>query len=250
MAGDSRGWQGAVLKAMRAPDYTLTVTGKSEITPHFLRVSFTAGGMLSEREIHPTHWVRLWFPNGKGALQQRGYTLVNPDSAHDSVDIDFALHEGMAANWAAAVEPGATITATVMGSKFALPTPAPTGYVIVGDTASLPAIRTLLAAIGDAPARVWLEWQHEDDRSIPLPHGDSAEVTWVRRADSGAALVAAVRAAAVDSPHHFGWVACEARTTRAVVAVLRDDFKIDKRSVKSQAYWVSGGLLGRRKSDS
>jgi NADPH-dependent ferric siderophore reductase len=250
MGADSRGWQGAVLKAMRAPDYTLTVTAKTEITPHFLRVSFTAGGLLADHQLHPTQWIRMWFPNGNGALQQRGYTLANPDGANDSVDIDFALHDGPAANWAVAAKPGDTITATVLGSKFALPTPAPAGYVIVGDTASLPAIRTLLAAIGHTPAKVWLEWQHADDQTIPIPHGENVKLTWVQRSDSGDALVVAVRDAAVESADHFGWVACDMKTTRAVVAILRNEFKIDKKSIKSQAYWVSKDVPARLKNAS
>ena len=42
----------------------------------------------------------------------------------------------------------------MLGSNFTLPEPAPKGYVIVGDTASLPAINSLLTAIGDSPAQV------------------------------------------------------------------------------------------------
>ncbi len=69
-----------------------------------------------------------------------------------TVDIDFAMHDGIATNWARAARPGDVLEVTVLGSDFALPEPPPAGYVIVGDTASLPAINSLLDAIGDAPA--------------------------------------------------------------------------------------------------
>lgn len=94
----SRGWQGAVLKLMRAGDYRLTVIGKREIKPHYLRLSFAAGGMLEQHQVHPTMWIRMWFADG----HQRGYTLVNPDPATDTVDIEFALHDGCASDWARA----------------------------------------------------------------------------------------------------------------------------------------------------
>ncbi|MBV9351627.1 MAG: siderophore-interacting protein, partial [Mycobacterium sp.] len=90
----SRGWQGAVLKLLRAGDYRLTVTGRREISPHYLRVSFDAGGMLADGPVHPTMWIRMWFADGT-KLHQRGYTLVDPDPAADIVDIEFALHVGV-----------------------------------------------------------------------------------------------------------------------------------------------------------
>jgi NADPH-dependent ferric siderophore reductase len=232
----SRGWHGAVLKLLGADDYRLTVTGRREISPHYLRLSFDAGGMLADRPVHPTMWIRMWFADGN-KLHQRGYTLVDPDPAADTVDMEFALHDGVASRWARAAQPGDTIESTVLGSKFAIPEPRPAGYVIVGDTASLPAINSLLDAIGEAPAQVFLEAGHNDDRDLPVAR--SAGVTWVDRKNAGEALVQAVTSAAFDAADHFGWVACDNRTTRAVTKVLREDFGIPRKSIKAQAYWVA-----------
>ncbi len=232
----SRGWQGAVLKLLRAGDYRLTMTGRREIGPHYLRLSFNAGGMLTDRVAHPTMWIRLWFADAN-KLHQRGYTLVNPDPAADTVDIEFALHDGVASRWAQAADIGDTIEATVLGSKFAIPEPRPAGYVIVGDTASLPAINSLLTAIGDAPAQVFLEAGYDDDRKLPVLR--RAGLTWIDRKNGGEALVQAVSSAAFDAADHFGWVACDSRTTRAVTKVLREEFGIPRKSIKAQAYWVA-----------
>ena len=232
----SRGWQGAVLKLLRAGDYRLTVTGRREISPHYLRLSFDGGGLLTDRPLHPTMWVRMWFADGD-KLHQRGYTLVDPDPAADTVDIEFALHDGVASRWAQEAQPGDTIEVTVLGSNFALPEPRPAGYVIVGDTASLPAINSLLDAIGDAPARVYLEAGYDDDKELPVVR--SAGITWVDRKNAGEALVEAVSSSAFDASDHFGWVACDNRTTRAVAKVFREDFKIPRKSIKAQAYWVA-----------
>lgn len=232
----SRGWQGTVLKLLRAGDYELTVTDRRPVTGHYLRLSFAAGGLLAERAPHPTMWIRLWFPDGN-RLHQRGYTLVDPDPHTDTADIEFALHDGIASRWAEAAQPGDTITATVLGSNFTLPEPAPAGYVIVGDTASLPAVNSLLSAIRDAPALVFLEAAHDDDRDLPVARREG--VTWVDRQNGGEALVRAVGEAAFDATTHFGWVACDNRTTRAVARVFREDYRIPRRSIKAQAYWVA-----------
>jgi len=230
----SRGFAGAVLKLLRAGDYRLTVTGREEISDHYHRLSFEGGGLLAAHEVHPTMWIRLWFADGDKS-HQRGYTLVNPDPDADTFDIEFALHDGIASHWARAAQPGDIIEATVMGSKFAVPDPRPAGYIIVGDCASLPAINSLLAAIGDAPAQVFLEAGCDDDKHLPVAR--KADVTWVDR--NGGALLEAVRSAACDGGCHFGWVACDSRTTRSVVKVLREDFGIPRKSIKSQAYWVA-----------
>ncbi|MCV7223571.1 siderophore-interacting protein [Mycolicibacterium elephantis] len=232
----TRGFQGAVLKLLRAGDYELTVIGRREVTPHYLRLSFSAGGMLADRPLHPTMWIRMWFADGE-KQHQRGFTLVNPNPDADTVDIEFALHDGIASQWAKNAQPGDTIEVTVLGSNFTLPEPPPAGYVVVGDTASLPAINSLLQAIGDIPARVYLEASHDEDKQLPVAR--SADVVWVDRKNAGEALVQAVSSAAFDASDHFGWVACDNRTTRAVAKIFREDYKIPKKSIKAQAYWVA-----------
>jgi NADPH-dependent ferric siderophore reductase len=233
----SRGVAGAVLKLLGAADYRLTVTGRREISPHYVRLSFDAGGMLSAHPPHPTMWIRLWFANGD-RLHQRGYTLVDPDPAADSVAIEFALHGGLASRWATTAQPGDVIKATVLGSKFTVPVPPPAGYVVVGDTASLPAINSLLTAIDGAPAQVFLEAGYDDDRTLPVAR--AASITWVDRADDGNALVERVKSTAFDAQDCFGWVACDSRTTRSLTRVLQHDFGIPRKSIAARAYWMVG----------
>lgn len=229
----SHGWQGAVMKLMGAGEYRLTVTGRREISPRYLRLSFYAGGMLDNHSVHPTMWIRLWFADG----HQRGYTLVDPDPEAGTFDIEFALHCGRASDWARTAQPGDTIEATVLGSKFAIPEPSPAGYVIVGDTASLPAINSLLDAIGDAPAQVFLEACCDDDKCLPLARKEN--VTWVDRINGGGELLETVRSAAFDASDYFGWVACDTRTTRSVAKVFREEFGIPRKWIKAQAYWMT-----------
>ena len=230
----SRGLEGALVRLCRGGDYELTAAGRTELTSNYLRLHFTAERLLAEQRLHPTMWVRGWFPDGAKA-HQRGYTLVNPDPEAGTVDIDFAMHDGVATRWAKGAVPGDVLEVTVLGSNFALPEPQPAGYVIVGDAASLPAINSLLDAIGDAPARVFLEAGHDDDPELPIT--GQADVTWV--GPDGVGLLEAVSSSAFDAADHFGWVACNNRTTRAVARLFREQYRIPRKNIKAQAYWAA-----------
>ncbi|MCV7192134.1 siderophore-interacting protein [Mycolicibacterium brumae] len=238
MADTSRGLTGTLVKLFGGADYQLTVTGRTELTPHYLRLHFDAGTLLADRPVHPTMWVRGWFPDGAKA-HQRGYTLVNPDPAAGTVDIDFALHDGLATRWAENAQPGDILGVTVLGSNFTLPTPDPAGYLIVGDPASLPAINSLLDAIGPIPAWVFLEAAHDDDKQLPVNITGDSELFWVDRTGGGQGLIDTVRESAFDAADHFAWVACDNRTTRTVAKVLREQYGVPKGQLKAQGYWAA-----------
>ena len=244
----SRGWQGRVLKIMGADDYTFTVTSTEKVTDEYVRLGYTGGGFLAARPVHPTMWVRLWFEND-GKLHQRGYTLVDADVAADTFFIEFAMHEGPSAQWALAAQVGDEIVATFMGSKFAYPDPAPQGVLIAGDSASLPAINSLLEAIDQssnpsAAATIWFEVAHESERTLPVKLRPQDTLHYIDRVDGSADLIAAIKAAAFDASGHFGWVATESSATRAIAGIFRGDFKLGRKGVKSMAYWVYGRSFG------
>ncbi|MEU1962493.1 siderophore-interacting protein [Nocardia sp. NPDC019304] len=230
-----RGFEGLMLKAWRADDYRLTVTSTEQITDKFVRLGFSAGGLLADHPVHPTQWVRLWIPNGDRE-HQRGYTLVDPDPENDRFWIEFALHDGPAAEWARNAVVGDEIDASVLGSDFQLPETAHSEYLIFGDTASLPAINSLLDAIGDTPARVWLEWQYESDRTLPVRNKPHHQVTWLQRVDDGRLM--REQAHEIDCPEDaFAWVACDGHTTRSIVKTLKTAHALPKTAIKARAYW-------------
>ena len=236
-----KGWEGAVLKLYRAKDYTFTVLGSEPVTDHFQRVRVSGGGLLAHHELHPTMWVRLWFDHPEGKAHQRAFTLVDADVEADEFTLEFAIHDGVASRWALAAQPGDTIEASLQGSALTLPSPAPAAYVIAGDTASLPAINSLLDAIGDVDAHVYLEWVHESDRTLPLRSRSRDQVTWVQRERSGEALVEAVAKApgeiGVDASSLYGWAACDAASTRALTKVFKETYGLPKTSIKTLGYW-------------
>ncbi|GAB2642698.1 siderophore-interacting protein [Gordonia jinhuaensis] len=235
-----RGWQGAVLKVLRANDFTVTVTGPAElVSENYLRLPMSGGGLLTEVGVHPTMWVRLWIPTDDGKPHQRGYTLVDPDPATDTFAFEFAVHDGPAVRWAQSAAVGDTIGATMLGSKFEMPSPAPAGWLMIGDLASLPAINSLLDAIGPVPARIWLEHTSESDTTVPVRRRPGDEVVWVARTGAGAALVEAVSSAAPPIGDHSAFVACDTVTTRAVTKVLKERFSLSRKAIKAQGYWTA-----------
>ncbi|BCL21500.1 siderophore-interacting protein [Streptomyces tuirus] len=236
--GQGRGWEGAVLKLMRGKDFEFTVTDVEDVTPAYRRLRFTDGGLLAATGVHPTMWVRLWFDNA-GKPHQRAYTLVDPDAGAGTFGLEFALHEGFASDWARAAKPGDTIEATVQGTGFDHPDPAPSHVFAVGDPASLPAINSLLDALGSAPATVWFEGGDDD---LPFrTDPDRHELRKVPRQDSGAHLVDRVKS---DLPgllqgtaDPYVWIACDTVTTRALTAYVRKELGLPKQRVHALGYW-------------
>ncbi|MGX1807189.1 siderophore-interacting protein [Nocardia sp. NPDC055321] len=236
-----KGINGLLLKAWRADDYRLTVTSVDSVTDKYLRIGFTAGGLLTDHPVHPTQWIRMWFADDDGKEHQRGYTLVDPDPASDTFGVEFALHGGPASRWAQNAAVGDVVDASVMGkgvgvSKFTAPETEPSEYVIFGDTASLPAINSLLGAIGDAPARVWLEWQYDSDPTLPIRSRPATEVTWLQRIDNGRLMREQAESISV-ADGAFAWIACDGATTRSITKTMKTQHALPKEAIKAQAYW-------------
>ncbi|QNE76762.1 siderophore-interacting protein [Streptomyces finlayi] len=237
------GWEGVVLKLMRGRDFTFTVTGAEQVTEDFHRVHMKDGGLLAATGgAHPTMWVRIWFEDA-GKPHQRAYTLVDPDPAAGTFSLEFALHDGVASDWARTAAPGDTIDATLQGTAFSLPDPGPARLFVIGDAASLPAVNSLLAAVPGTPATIWFETAHASDEKLPF-RLDPAHHTLHRvpRRDAGAHLVAEVKEAlpgllGEDPSDAYVWIACDTATTRALSTFARKDLAVPKDRVNALGYW-------------
>ncbi|MGX1270983.1 siderophore-interacting protein [Streptomyces phaeoluteigriseus] len=232
-----RGWEGAVLKLMRAKDFTLAVTGAEEVTPEYRRLHLTDGGLLAATGVHPTMWVRLWFTNA-GKPHQRAYTLVDPDPAAGTFSLEFALHEGAASDWARAAKPGDTIEATVQGTGFAEPAPAPSHILAIGDPASLPAINSLLDALDSAPATIWFEGGADGlpFRTDPARH----DLRRIPRAELVDRVKTELPALLAATPDPYLWIACDTQTTRTLAAYVRKELAVPKERTHALGYWRAG----------
>ncbi|SCE83794.1 NADPH-dependent ferric siderophore reductase, contains FAD-binding and SIP domains [Micromonospora matsumotoense] len=231
-----RNWEALVLKAMGGRDFRLTVRSTEPVGGHYQRLVMDDGGLLAAGKVHPTMWIRLWFDDA-GRAHQRAYTLVDPEPEAGRFTLEFALHDGCAARWASTAQVGDTIVATLQGSAFALPDPAPAHLYLVGDAASLPAVNSLLDAAPDTPATIWLEYAHDGERALALRTREQHRVTWVPRGDDGRQLVDTVRAALPVAPDAHYWVACEATSTRALTRHVRRTLGMGKQQLTSLGYW-------------
>lgn len=230
-----KGWEGLVVKAFGGRDFRLTVLGAEPVNDHYHRLHLDGGDLLKTIGVHPTMWIRLWFEH-EGKPHQRAFTLVDPDISTGRFHLEFVLHDSTAARWARAASPGDTIDATVLGSSFAL-SPKPAHFFAVGDAAAVPAVNSILAAIADIPATVWLEYQNDDEKALPLRAVNGHTVNWVPR--NGSLFVDTVKAELPKQDDAMYWVACEAVTTREIAKHIRRDLGVDKSRLKSLAYWTA-----------
>ncbi|NUT43699.1 MAG: ATP-binding cassette domain-containing protein [Thermoactinospora sp.] len=240
----ARGYGGAVAKAFGAQDHTITVVAVQDLAPHFRRVTFDAPTLFDGEPMEPAAWVRLWAPDPDrpGREHQRGYTLVAPDPELRRISLEFLLHEpaGPASAWARRAEVGDTVEVTRWASThFAAPDPAPDGYLLIGDAASLPGINAILAAVpGTTPVELLLERFHDEDPEIPItPHPDCV-VTWI---PAPADLARSIGER--DWSNWYAWVTGETATTTHVRARLKE-LGFPKPDVHGRAYWTRGKAMG------
>ena len=76
-----KGFQGAMLRAMRVEEHTATVIESEWLTQHVVHITFHSDTLLNSDGELPASWVRVWFPDheGQGKLHQRCYTLLHAD---------------------------------------------------------------------------------------------------------------------------------------------------------------------------
>lgn len=242
-----RGFQGAVLRTLGARDHVVTVIGTEQIAPHFRRLRFESDTVFDDLSPGPTAWLRFWFPDPDNAdtEHQRAYTLVEYDEAAGTFAVDFVLHEpaGPASSWASRAEAGWTVPAMVLGTKpFELPEELPAGYLLVGDSASTPAINGVLSVLPDTvPVEVYLEQHDPDDPLIPIHPHPRMRLHRVAREDDRS-LAAAIEQR--DWSNWYAWATPESASLKILRARLKE-FGFPKAEVHQQAYWIHGRAMGK-----
>ncbi|BBX62738.1 iron import ATP-binding/permease protein IrtA [Mycobacterium saskatchewanense] len=249
----ARGFQGVMLRGFGARDHTATVVETLRIAPHFVRVRMVSPTLFDEIEAEPAAWLRFWFPDPDGSTTefQRAYTLSESDAATGRFAVDVVLHDpaGPASRWARTVQPGATIAVmSLMGSsRFEMPDEQPAGYLLIGDSASIPGMNGIIGVVpDDVPIEMYLEQHHDDDILIPLARHPRLRVHWVTRRDEKS-LAAAIESR--DWSDWYAWATPEATTLKHVRTRLRDDFGFPKSAIHAQAYWSAGRAMGTRRGD-
>ncbi|NLE78441.1 MAG: ATP-binding cassette domain-containing protein [Rhodococcus sp.] len=239
-----------MLRSMGAQYHTATVVGTEQTTPNMQRVWLTSDTLLEDITVGPTDWLRIWFPDPDGTDTefQRGYTIAEVDPESGRFAIDFVLHEpsGPASTWALRVSGGETIEVTSFGSKgFTIADELPAGYLLIGDSASIPAINSILAVIPHTvDVELYLEKHDENDLLIPLTEHPRVRLHWVPRT-SETALADALEAR--DWSNWYAWVGPESKSLKHIRARLKDEFGFPKSEMYVQAYWVHGRAMGKQR---
>ena len=249
----ARGFQGAMLRGFGARDHTATVIETVWIAPHFVRVRMESPTLFDEAQAEPAAWLRFWFPDPDGSKTefQRAYTISEADVPAGRFAVDILLHDpaGPASLWARTVQPGATIDVmSLMGSsRFDVHDEQPAGYLLIGDSASIPGMNGIVGVVSDdVPIEMYLEQHDDDDTLIPLAQHPRLHVHWISRRDEKS-LAAAIENR--DWSNWYAWATPEATTLKHVRTRLRDEFGFPKSEVHAQAYWSAGRAMGTRRGD-
>ncbi len=233
------------------PEYTATVIDRHLVAEHVVRIRMQATGIFIDAPADATSWLRFWFrdPEGGNEEHQRAYTIIEPDVTDDTFSIDMVLHEpaGPASVWATIAKPGDTIDTTVLGSTFQVPDgdELPDGYLLVGDSASLPAIREIVEALPvGMPIEVYLEQHHEADRELFTIQRERLNLHWVERENPGS-LAAALEPR--DWTNWRAWIAPESASMKFLRERLKE-FGFPKSEITAQAYWIHGRAMGKNRT--
>lgn len=249
----ARGFSGVMLRSFGARDHTATVLETVRIAPHFVRVRMVSPTLFEDVDAEPAAWLRFWFPDPDGSKTefQRAYTISEADVPAGRFAVDIVLHDpaGPASSWARTVQPGATIAimALMGSSRFDVPDEQPAGYLLIGDSASIPGMNGIIGVVpDDVPIEMYLEQHDDNDTLIPVTQHPRLRVHWVDRHDEKS-LAAAIESR--DWSNWYAWATPEATTLKQVRARLRDEFGFPKSEVHAQAYWSAGRAMGTRRGD-
>ena len=247
-----RGIGGAMLRGFGGRDHVATVEQVAQVAPHCVRITMSSPTVFEDVSSGPTTWLRFWFPDPAGGKTefQRAYTLVwaEPDTGRFAIDV--VLHEpaGPACAWASQAQPGMTIPVVSLGStRFEVPDELPAGFLLIGDSASIPAINSIVAALPpDVDIEVYLERHCDEDELIPLTEHPRRRLHWVSRTDD-TSLAAAIEDR--DWSNWSAWAGPEAGALKHVRKRLKDEFGFPKTELKAQAYWTQGREMGSTRDD-
>lgn len=247
-----RGFQGAVMRGMGVRDHTVTVVDARLVAPGFMRVRMVSETLFEDVTVSPTAWLRFWFPDpdDRDFEHQRAYTIAEADEEAGELTVDFVLHEpaGPASAWAAAARPGDSLAVGTLGSsKFDVPEDLPAGYLLIGDSASIPGLSGIIGSLPhDVAIELYLEEHGEDERLIPIPDHPMLRVHRVPRTGPES-LAAAIEDR--DWSDWYAWLAAESASLKQLRQRLRDDFGFPKSEIYAQAYWIEGRSMGTLRGD-
>nr|WP_312607764.1 siderophore-interacting protein [Kocuria rhizophila] len=250
-------WERLAVRALGASETVLTVVGREPVSETYTRITVRDEGFLVRHTPFPTLWLRLWFTSG-GKDHQRAFTVTNPRPEQGLFDLEFALHEGAASDWARTCEPGDSIRASLLGStppwqpkrsprRASEDAPAPVlgsdfpgRTVIVADPASLPAMNAMLPELSSQDVEVWFGYRNAADESLPVAACAHHTVRRVPHRGEHTSMADAVLAdwdSRRPTESDRFWIAVEAQENRRLSSTLRTRYGVPRTNIDATAYW-------------
>ncbi|MGI5327709.1 SIP domain-containing protein [Actinomadura nitritigenes] len=171
----------------------------------------------------------------------RDYTPRRYDPDRRRLELDFVRHaDGLAAQWADRVRPGARVL--VAGPRGT--TVLPDGidwYFLAGDETALPAIARRIEELPAGTAVTAVISVASASEEQTFEHVTDLHLTWVHRDSAGPdAFMEAVRRAPWRDGQVYAWAAGEAGMLRPLRRWLKDDRRVRKGYTDITGYWRLG----------
>ncbi|MCA5892357.1 siderophore-interacting protein [Isoptericola sp. NEAU-Y5] len=226
----------------RTPKHA-TVSAVRRLSPHLVRVTLRGPELAT---LEPIGFTDSYLKLVLGELED-GRPLLRTYTVRafrgDEWDVDLVLHgdEGVAARWAARVEPGEPVSFMGPGGGYA-PAPDAAWHLLVGDDSAWPAIAASLEALpAGAVAHAVVEVPGPEDEQ-PVQSAADLHLTWVHRGTRS--LVDAVREAHAagelpdGSPQAF--LHGEASCVRDLRRWVRAELGVPRERLSASGYWRRG----------
>lgn len=227
------------------PQTSLTLIRTERIAPRLRRLVFGGPGFADylAADLPATDkYVKLGFTDASGEQKLRTYTVRWVDAPREELAIDFVVHgdEGLAGPWAAAAEPGATITLRGPGGGYA-PSPAADHHLFVGDEAALPAIAASAERL--APESAATAFIEIDAPGHEVPLADVLDVHWLYRSPAAPGTTTLMFDALRGWPWPSGRVQAFVHGESALLKTVRPwllDGRVERADISVSAYWRRG----------
>ncbi|GAA5157195.1 siderophore-interacting protein [Pseudonocardia eucalypti] len=240
---------------------TLRVLRTRMVTPKMARVTLGGDELAGYPAFGPDQRIKLFFPvagQDRPAMPRassggpiwppgeprpviRSYTVRRHDAEAGELDVDFVLHTaaGPAAEWALRAQPGDWVGISEPGGRYQ-PDLTVDHHLVIGDESALPAICTVLSALGSfgGPITVFVEVADAaEEQSLPLTAQTRAH--WLHRADAppGRPLTDAVTSATLPEGTCQAWLSAESTAVRDIRAHLLDERAVPRRMIYATGYW-------------
>ena len=218
----------------RIKDHMVEVIAVTDLTPWYRRLAMDAKGLFDSYTPDPGAYLHLNVPVGASTLP-RSYSIHN--ITPETFQLDFVLHtpSGPGCEWAAAAEPGTTIS--VSEPPYSLNIPEASHALIIADPSALAAAISILESVDHRmKVMVLLEDEHPDRDQIPIP--TRGNIVWLDTIDED---VMELATAHLNRHDCFLWAAGERRLAKTVREFARTEFKVPRNAQHIQTYWIARG---------